>query len=461
VRQEQLERLVHDAAAAGGGLQPVAQLGVTVAARPAQPGQLHVAERAVGAAVGDAPVQVLRGVHRGALLRQPGREPGRGGLGAGRHEPAAGLVRLLRRPRGVVVAPGTQPHLGPLEHGGDERPDASGLPVGRGEQLVQRRVGGGPVVVGHHRVLGADAGEPGPPQRSGGGDVVDVGARLQPVQTQPPVRGVGEGVPDQQLEGLAHGATAAALGVEPVADHGAAGGERLRQPEAVDVAERSVGPDVGDAPPDGLALRGPAALGGEPGAEGLPGQDEPAEEPAARLVRHRVGGRRVVLPPGAQAHPLSLEHRHVEPAVQRLHRVALEQGAGPRVVPAAVVGQQLPHGALNAEAEPPRRTARGPVADVRPPVHDLDAVPVERVGDRQAGRPAHQPLPTHGRVQPEPELGRAGAVRAVVEAAGEARPAGQRVEHLHRPHPVAALGPPPGGRADERARLLRSVGLGR
>ena len=37
VRQEQLEHLVHDAAAAGGGLQPVAQLGVTVAARPAQP----------------------------------------------------------------------------------------------------------------------------------------------------------------------------------------------------------------------------------------------------------------------------------------------------------------------------------------------------------------------------------------------------------------------------------------
>ena len=283
---------------------------------------------------------------------------------------------------------------------------------------------------------------------------VPASSRCRP---RPPSAGSAKACPTSSSRASAHGATAAALGVEPVADHGAAGGERLRQPEAVDVAERSVGPDVGDAPTDGLALRDPAALGGEPGAEGLPGQDEPAEEPAARLVRRRVGGRRVVLPPGAQAHPLALEHRHVEPAVRRLHRVALEQGAGPGVVPAAVVGQQLPHGALHAEAEPPRRTARGPVADVRPPVHDLDAVPVERVGDRQAGRPGHQPLSPHGRVQPEAELGRPGAVRAVVEAAGEARPAGQRVEHLDRPHPVAALGPPPGGRADEGARLLRSV----
>ena len=180
-----------------------------------------------------------------------------------------------------------------------------------------------------------------------------------------------------------------------------------------------------------------------------------------RSERARDGGRRVVLAPRPQAHPLALEHRHVEPAVGRLHRLALGQGADPGVVPPAVRGEEPADGALDAEAAPPRRTPGGPVADVGAPVHDLDAVLLERIGDRQASRPGHQPPSAHGRVQPEPELGRAGAVGSVVQRAAEARPAGQGVEHLHRPHPVAALGPAPRGRAEKGARLLRSVGPGR
>ena len=195
VRQEQLEHLVHDAAAAGGGLQPVAQLGVTVPAGRRSPNSCTLpSARSVRRSAMHQCRSSAASIAARRFASQVGNSAGVGWAPGGMNGRLASSgcssgpgVSSSRHGRSRTCAPSST--------AGTRGSDACGLPVGRGEQLEQRGIGRGPVVVGHHRVLGADAGEPGPSQRPCGGHVVAVGAGLEPVQAQTPGAGVGEGVP--------------------------------------------------------------------------------------------------------------------------------------------------------------------------------------------------------------------------------------------------------------------------
>ncbi len=117
-------------------------------------------------------------------------------------------------------------------------------------QVGRQQVVGGGVEVAAVGELGAaafdpEAGEAGLLEDAAGGGVLHRGVRLDPVQPQPAVLGVDEGVPHGQPAGLGGNTAAASAGVHPVADLGLAAGV---DPEQRHPAEQLVGRRVGHRP---------------------------------------------------------------------------------------------------------------------------------------------------------------------------------------------------------------------